>query len=253
MFSAVLITACSDDGGGAVDCSVSDLSVEQVSISEENCSQGGSVEYQAVGGDAPYDYSISAISFKASGLFQNLSAGSYTLTVRDDNNCMINESFTIGSEVPSFTMSAEVSQDAGCGGDAGIVEVVVSGGSGSYSYEIDGSDMGTSSTLTNVPYGNHVLTAIDEVSCSDELDIYVSSGISYSASVASIIENNCAIDGCHVSGNSIPDFSSFATIQSNADKIKELTQNKSMPRNGSLTQAEIDAIACWVDDGALDN
>lgn len=37
------------------------------------------------------------------------------------------------------------------------------------------------------------------------------------------------------------------------NQIRSRTQNWSMPLVGSLTQEEIDAFACWIDDGFLDN
>lgn len=252
MLIFVIFSAC-DDGGDEIDCALSDLSASVVSQGIETCQTGATVEFMAEGGQAPYEFSISAVSFKTSPIFQNLSSGDYTLTVRDDNQCMITMPFNIDSEIPQISVSATLTQDAGCGGSAGVLEVASSGGSGTYSYQIDGNDFGSGPVLENVPNGSHTLTATDEEGCSGEAQVYVSTGISYTSSVASIIDSNCATSNCHVAGNGIPDLSSFSNVQGNADKIKELTQNKSMPRNGSLTDAEIEAIACWVDDGALDN
>jgi len=44
-------------------------------------------------------------------------------------------------------------------------------------------------------------------------------------------------------------------VQANADKIKQRTSDGSMPppNNTEPTPEEIQAIACWVDDGALNN
>ncbi|MCV9386568.1 c-type cytochrome [Reichenbachiella ulvae] len=247
-----LISSC-DEGSDEIDCTLSDLKASIVSQGIETCEEGATVEFAAEGGVAPYEYSISAVSFKTSPIFQNLTSGNYTLTVRDENQCMITMPFSVDSDIPNINVTANVTQDAGCGGAAGMVDVASSGGTGEYVYQIDGNDFGSGPTLSNVPNGNHTVTAIDELGCSGETQIYVSSGISYSESVASIIDTNCATTGCHVAGNGIPSLTSFSSVQSNADKIKELTQNKSMPRNGSLTDAQIEAIACWVDDGALDN
>ena len=76
--------------------------------------------------------------------------------------------------------------------------------------------------------------------------------VSFETDIAPIIENNCAISGCH-GGNISPDLRNFSTIQARANRIKIRTQNRTMPRGRSLTQMEIDQIACWVDGGALDN
>jgi hypothetical protein len=66
--------------------------------------------------------------------------------------------------------------------------------------------------------------------------------------------NSCAISGCHDgSVSSLPNFSNLSVIQANASMIKSRTQSGNMPKTGSLTQNQIDLIACWVDDGALDN
>ena len=74
----------------------------------------------------------------------------------------------------------------------------------------------------------------------------------YSGVIQGIIASNCAISGCH-DGSISPDLTTFNTIQSRASRIKARTANGSMPRGRTLTQTEIDLIACWVDDGALEN
>lgn len=76
--------------------------------------------------------------------------------------------------------------------------------------------------------------------------------ISFSEDISPIIQSNCAIPGCHA-GVQSPDLRNFNNIQSNASKIKRLTKNRTMPLTGSLTQQQIDNIACWVDSGAPDN
>jgi len=35
--------------------------------------------------------------------------------------------------------------------------------------------------------------------------------------------------------------------------VQEVTQTRRMPKDGTLTSAEIEAIRCWVDNGALNN
>jgi len=77
--------------------------------------------------------------------------------------------------------------------------------------------------------------------------------ISYSQHVDLIVKSSCAIPGCHVAGTGLPNYNDFPTFQAKAADAKKRTQERDMPRQGSLTQQEIDIIACWVDNGALDN
>lgn len=82
------------------------------------------------------------------------------------------------------------------------------------------------------------------------------SGASFSLSIAPIIDANCAVTGCHINGQQQPTLISYEQISSYAGKIKLRTSNGTMPPPESgnrLEQLEIDKIACWVDDGALDN
>jgi len=78
--------------------------------------------------------------------------------------------------------------------------------------------------------------------------------ISYSATIQPLIANNCM--PCHNGDGNIPqapDLTTYSAVQSVAELVKEVTQSRSMPKDGTLTDAEIAAIKCWVDGGALDN
>ncbi|WP_273565824.1 c-type cytochrome [Maribacter halichondriae] len=78
--------------------------------------------------------------------------------------------------------------------------------------------------------------------------------ISYTATIQPLIANNCM--PCHNGDGNIPDapdLTTYAAVQSRAELVKEVTQSRRMPKDGTLTDTEIAAIKCWVDGGALDN
>lgn len=75
--------------------------------------------------------------------------------------------------------------------------------------------------------------------------------ITFTGNVKSIIDSNCI--QCHGNGGTSPNLTTLNSIKANANKVKSEVVSRRMPRGGSLTQTEIDAIACWVDNGALDN
>ena len=76
--------------------------------------------------------------------------------------------------------------------------------------------------------------------------------ISYTQTIRPIIDNNCM--ECHNGeDNSIPNWTTYQEIKSYASKIQELTFERIMPKEGSLTSNEIETIYCWVEQGALNN
>lgn len=79
--------------------------------------------------------------------------------------------------------------------------------------------------------------------------------VSFQNDIKPIIETNCLINNssCHGMNPSLPNWAVFSEVQSRAATIKAKTQDRSMPKIGSLTQIQIDLIACWVDNGAKDN
>ena len=74
----------------------------------------------------------------------------------------------------------------------------------------------------------------------------------FSADVNPIIQNSCAIGGCHgsASNNGPGPLLTFDQIKNAAASIKSAVVSKSMPRGGALSNAQIQQISCWVDNGA---
>jgi hypothetical protein len=78
----------------------------------------------------------------------------------------------------------------------------------------------------------------------------------FSTDVNPIIQSSCAIgSGCHGSGstNGPGPLTNFEQIKNAASSIKSAVVSKLMPLVGSLSNAQIQSISCWVDNGALNN
>ncbi|MEX2512197.1 MAG: 2-polyprenyl-6-methoxyphenol hydroxylase [Cyclobacteriaceae bacterium] len=79
---------------------------------------------------------------------------------------------------------------------------------------------------------------------------------SLSGDVIPIINQNCAVSGCHVSGSNRVNLSVKENILQYANQIRNFTQSGYMPRQGSgltLSDSEKETIFCWVENGAMDN
>lgn len=235
----------------AVDCNSSTLIVNLVTKSDANCSQtNGSLEVQGNGGQSPYQYALNGGTFQSSGTFNNLAAGNYTVRVKDANECTSTLQVSILNE-DGVNMTTNIS-DSGCGTSQGQIAITASGGVEPYTYSINGGAFVSNSTFDQLAAGEYTVVAKDASGCEISESVTVLTGISFDDSVAQIISTNCATSSCH-GGPQSPNFSSFSNIKQFADRIKTRTSAKTMPPGGGLSDAEIAAIACWVNDGALDN
>ena len=78
----------------------------------------------------------------------------------------------------------------------------------------------------------------------------------FSTDVKPIIQNKCAIAGCHnaasASGGAV--LETYTQIAAQAARINQrCVVEKNMPTTGPLPPAEIAAIKCWIDSGAPNN
>ncbi len=73
---------------------------------------------------------------------------------------------------------------------------------------------------------------------------------SFANQIKPIIDKNCI--ECH-NGNQFPDLRTYKGVSDNSVIIKQQVVSRSMPLGGSLTNEEIDLIACWIDNGSLNN
>ena len=243
------ISSCDDDP--SVDCSMVNVSVGATSTISDCPEATGTVTVTAGGGSGNFEYSLDGINFQNDNVFVNVGGSDYTVVVKDGDGCSANTTITV--EATSDITFTSTSTPAGCGGDGGSITIVASGGDGNYQYSIDNGDFQDQNQFDDLSNGLHAVTITDGNNCQITGEGYVLSGISYASEVANIISTYCAVSGCHVAGEPRPDFAIFANVQTFALEIKNRTQSRNMPRGSSLTDEQIAAIACWVDDGALDN
>jgi gliding motility-associated-like protein len=89
-----------------------------------------------VGGTAPYEYSLDGTSFQSTTSFSGLSAGLYTLHVRDANGCTYNEDITVGGVGPQIT-EQQITEIDCFGANNASIELTANSVSGTLSYSID--------------------------------------------------------------------------------------------------------------------
>lgn len=78
----------------------------------------------------------------------------------------------------------------------------------------------------------------------------------FSTDASPVITSKCATgSGCHGTGatNSGGALTNYSQINAKKASIRSSVLNGSMPKGGSLSTAEKQAIVCWIDNGALNN
>jgi hypothetical protein len=248
----LLSISCADHKLPApVQCSDDPTVLELISVVDADCAlKNGSIEVKATGGSGNYLFRINEGEPQTASVFIDLGAGLYEILASDDNNCIGTLGVTVQNK-DGLNISFQTTE-AGCKDFNGTITIEAFNGVEPYQYNIDGSPFSDNNTFTDLASGNHTVVVKDDAGCELTQTIRLRSGISFSAAIEPIMETNCIVSGCH-NGSQFPDFRNFNNIQANATQIKTLTGNRTMPENGSLTQAEIDMIACWVDDGAANN
>ncbi|MFK7776420.1 MAG: choice-of-anchor B family protein [Saprospiraceae bacterium] len=144
----------------------SEISPSVTNSQNVNCFGGnsGSFQIQASGGTGNYTFSMGNET-NSTGLFENLVAGTYTVSITDANNCLSTFETTI-SQPDLITSFISASQNVNCfGEDNGSLEVQASGGTGNLIFTL-GNETNSTGIFENLEAGNYNIIITDENNCS---------------------------------------------------------------------------------------
>lgn len=129
-----------------------------------NCGQAdGSASATVSGGTPPYVYSWTSGGNAATE--NNLSAGSYDVTVTDGKGCTVTQTITVGNN-PAGTLSVSLISNVSCnGGNNGELSATMTGGAAPFTYSWNSVPVQTTATATNLTAGNYTITVTDANGC----------------------------------------------------------------------------------------
>ncbi len=139
-----------------------------VSATDPTCvNNNGSLTVKATGGDGNYSYSIDGgATFSSSNVFGNLPAGTYTVAVKDGKNCTISLDPVTLNAGAGLTASVSGTNPTGCSTSDGTITISsVTGGTGPYSYSLNGVVYQSGSTFSNLGGGSYTIYIRDSKGC----------------------------------------------------------------------------------------
>ncbi|MBW8687741.1 T9SS type A sorting domain-containing protein [Chitinophaga rhizophila] len=125
----------------------------------------GSLTVIATGGTAPFEYAINNGAYQSSGLFEQLTAGTYHITVRDGNRCTTSLDETV-AQFSSIGIEAINTTDILCAGTStGAINLSANGGAGGYTFDFNNAGYRSESNWTSLPAANYQLHIKDINGC----------------------------------------------------------------------------------------
>ena len=132
----------------------------------------GSVTVAGSGGVPPYDYSLDGGAYQSSGTFGTLSAGTYTVTVRDSFLNPFNVSVTITQPASALSGSITSQTNIKCfGSNTGSLSVQGLGGTSPYLYKIGSGSFQVSGTFSSLTANSYTITIQDANLCTFEVSV----------------------------------------------------------------------------------
>ncbi len=187
-----------DDNGCITSTSIEitepqELVVELTNQMNATCSNpNGAVTINVSGGVGTPTINFNGSSVNGNtATFENLGMGTYTVSVTDENNCETTSSVEITGN-SSIELEITNTQNINCnGGNNGMIEAQSSGGSGNYTYTLNGVNQGNNNIFTNLEGGTYLVESIDDEGCSITTEVTVSEPTAMNAEVIQQSNVNC--------------------------------------------------------------
>jgi gliding motility-associated-like protein len=152
-----------------------------------NGSTNGQVTASATGGTTPYTYAWNTGG--TSALETSLGAGTYSVTITDQNGCTDSSTVVIIEPIVLVTSASTTASVSQTGFSDGSASASATGGTTPYTYAWNTG--GTSALETNLGAGTYSVTITDQNGCTDSASTVVSVLPSFSASIPTNTNISC--------------------------------------------------------------
>jgi hypothetical protein len=150
------------------------ITVDNILVDDVLCAgeTNGSINVSATGGTGTLSYAWNAAGVGNTNSATGLSAGNYTVTITDDNNCSTTDVGTV-NEPTAIVLTTTVAADT-TGSMIGSATVTATGGVGGYTYEWDAAaGAATTSSVSGLGADTYTVTVTDANGCSETATVVV--------------------------------------------------------------------------------
>jgi gliding motility-associated-like protein/uncharacterized repeat protein (TIGR01451 family) len=152
--------------------SVLDLTLAGINVTCNGLSDG-SISITGTGGTTPYQYNLNGGTYQSSNSFTGLSAGTYTVSIKDINGCTTSKSVVI-TQPNALTVSSTAKTNVDCKGNAtGSITVAGAGGTTPYSFNIGGGTYSTNNVFTGLIAGSYTIGIKDANGCTNTVNVSI--------------------------------------------------------------------------------
>jgi len=143
---------------------ITSYSQDNVTLCFDN--SDGRIQISGTGGTGPISYALNGGSPVSPGDFQNLTGGSYTVSLIDNNGCRHDTIVEILTPAILSIDNITVTDVTGCGGNTnGALLVTGSGGTGLREFSLDNVNYQASGTFINLAAGDYTVWIRDSNGC----------------------------------------------------------------------------------------
>jgi len=152
------------------------LSVSATNITNSACFNGNTGSVTAVGtnGAAPYMYNLNGGNWQSTATFNGLSAGTYTLNIKDTKGCTNSTTFSI-TQPSGISLNTILTTNATCGQANGAFTCNATGGVAPLQYKLNTGSFVSSGTFSSLNAGSYQLTVKDANGCTTATTVFINS------------------------------------------------------------------------------
>jgi len=209
--------------------------------SQISCNGGndGEITLNSIGGTGTLTYTCCGQINSSTNIFSGLSAGTYTVTVQDENNCNDTETITISDPTPVNVIDATItsnyngSQISCYGYSNGEITILGQGGTSPYSYiDLNGLFSSNSSVVGGLSAGIYNIAIVDDNGCQSVSSVSVNISEPSQVVVSGQVVSNYNGSQISCNGNSDGEIS-ISGLGGTGSYIYSLDNGASFPYSGN--------------------